>query len=100
VNFTPGVKFKMRAASSRSEGGFAEGRYAAGSLLDMVQKKDSKGKSYYKYSLLVRSADNNEGGRHYLVSSAVGSDGQLYICKVGSPCTFIAHCGVLWCALL
>jgi hypothetical protein len=71
------------AGSSKSEGGFEDGRYAAGSLLDFNESKDTKGKKYYKYRLLVRSADGNEGGRHYLVSSTVGSDGQLYICKVG-----------------
>lgn len=69
-------------ASSKSEGGFQDGRYASGSLLDSYEDKDTKGKKYYKYRLLVRSADGNEGGRHYLVSSTVGSDGQLYICKV------------------
>eukprot|EP00177_Eucheuma_denticulatum_P007083 GFKZ01012880.1.p1 GENE.GFKZ01012880.1~~GFKZ01012880.1.p1 ORF type:complete len:241 (-),score=39.96 GFKZ01012880.1:333-1055(-) len=68
--------------SSKSEGGFADGRYAAGSLLDVTEKKDSKGKNYYKYQLLIRSADGDEGGRHQLVSATVGGDGQLYICKV------------------
>lgn len=68
--------------SSKSEGGFAEGRYAAGSLLDIGEKKDSKGKNYYKYQLLIRSADGDEGGRHQLVSATVGADGNLYICKV------------------
>lgn len=72
----------MRAGSSRSEGGFADGRYAAGSLLDVTEKKDNKGKNYYKYQLLIRSADGDEGGRHQLVSATVGADGKLYICKV------------------
>jgi PsbP len=30
----------------------------------------------------VRSADGDEGGRHQLVKATVGSDGNLYICKV------------------
>jgi hypothetical protein len=68
--------------SSKSEGGFAEGRYAAGSLIDVFESKDKKGKNYYKYELLVRSADGDEGGRHQLVSAAVGTDNNLYICKV------------------
>lgn len=66
---------------SKSEGGFAEGRYAAASLLDVSQGKDKKGKNYYMYDLLVRSADGDEGGRHQLVKGAVGSDGNLYILK-------------------
>ena len=48
------------AGSSRSEGGFADGRYAAASLLDFSEKKDSKGRNYYTYELLVRSADGDE----------------------------------------
>eukprot|EP00892_Ulva_mutabilis_P007894 jgi/Ulvmu1/5477/UM023_0013.1 len=67
---------------SKSEGGFAEGRYAAASLLDEAEGKDKKGKNYYKYELLVRSADGDEGGRHQLITAAVGSDGMLYILKV------------------
>jgi len=67
--------------SSRSEGGFAEGRYAAASLLDYSEKKDSKGRNYYTYELLVRTADGDEGGRHQLIKSTVGSDGNLYIMK-------------------
>lgn len=30
----------------------------------------------------MRSADGDEGGRHQLVKATVGSDGNLYICKV------------------
>lgn len=67
---------------SKSEGGFAEGRYAAGSLLDVAEGKDKKGKNYYKYELLVRSADGDEGGRHQVIKAAVGADGNLYILKV------------------
>lgn len=68
--------------SSKSEGGFADGRYAAASLLDQEVVTDKKGKSYYSYELLVRSADGDEGGRHQLIKSAVGKDGKLYILKV------------------
>lgn len=66
---------------SRSEGGFAEGRYAAASLLDVTENKDKKGTNYYQYELLVRSADGDEGGRHQLIKAAVGKDGMLYIMK-------------------
>jgi hypothetical protein len=77
--------WKLGAASSKSEGGFAEGRYAAASLLDQYSATDKKGKQYYQYEILVRSADDNEGGRHQLVKATVGSDGKLYLikCQVG-----------------
>ena len=34
-----------------------------------------------RYELLTRTADGNEGGRHQLLTAAVGN-GNLYICKV------------------
>jgi hypothetical protein len=73
------------AGSSKSEGGFAEGRYAAASLLDYSEKKDKKGRNYYTYEVLVRTADGDEGGRHQVIKATVGSDGNLYIlkCQVG-----------------
>ena len=36
---------------------------------------------YYKYEILTRTADGDEGGRHQLISAAVGN-GNLYILKV------------------
>ena len=45
---------RTSAGSSRSEGGFAEGRYAAASVLDYSIEKDSKGRKYYEYDVLVR----------------------------------------------
>lgn len=68
--------------SSRSEGGFADGRYAAASLLEQNLVGDKKGKQYYTYSILVRSADGDEGGRHQVIKAGVGADGKLYILKV------------------
>ena len=65
------IDHSRTAGSSRSEGGFAEGRYAAASLLDYSEKKDSKGRNYYTYELLVRTADGDEGGRHQLIKSTV-----------------------------
>eukprot|EP01025_Chloroclados_australasicus_P026829 TRINITY_DN2664_c0_g1_i1.p1 TRINITY_DN2664_c0_g1~~TRINITY_DN2664_c0_g1_i1.p1 ORF type:complete len:280 (-),score=48.67 TRINITY_DN2664_c0_g1_i1:361-1200(-) len=67
--------------SSRSEGGFVDGRYAAASLLGVDTIKDKKGRQYYTYDVLVRSADGDEGGRHQIIKAAVGSDGKLYISK-------------------
>ena len=55
--------------------------------------KDSKGRNYYQYEVLVRSADGNEGGRHHIIKATVRcggilQDGVLYfrVCcaKVGS----------------
>ena len=42
---------------------------------------DKKGKKYYSYSVLVRYADGDEGGRHQLIKATVGSDNKLYILK-------------------
>ncbi|GFR48080.1 hypothetical protein Agub_g9918 [Astrephomene gubernaculifera] len=65
-----------------SEGGFAPNRVSAASLLDVSSSTDKKGTKYYKYELLTRTADGDEGGRHQLITAAVGSDNQLYILKV------------------
>ena len=64
-----------------SEGGFAKDKVSTASLLDQETVKDKNGRSYYKYNLLVRAADGNEGGRHVLLTATVGS-GSLYVAKV------------------
>jgi len=69
------------AGETISEGGFAPGRVSAASLLEVGESTDAKGKKYYKYQFLTRSADGNEGGRHILVSATV-SGGKLWICRV------------------
>eukprot|EP01024_Parvocaulis_polyphysoides_P026012 TRINITY_DN236_c0_g1_i2.p1 TRINITY_DN236_c0_g1~~TRINITY_DN236_c0_g1_i2.p1 ORF type:complete len:252 (-),score=50.30 TRINITY_DN236_c0_g1_i2:221-976(-) len=69
------------AGETQSEGGFKKNRVSAASLLEVGEEKKS-GKDYYNYELLVRAADGDEGGRHQLISCAVGSDGNLYILKV------------------
>lgn len=66
---------------TRSEGGFKKNKTSAASILDVSSGQDKKGKDYYKYELLVRSADGDEGGRHQLITASVGS-GNLYILKV------------------
>ena len=38
------------------------------------------GKQYYSLSVLTRTADGDEGGKHQLITATV-SDGKLYICK-------------------
>mmetsp|Transcript_14679 Transcript_14679/g.37244 ORF Transcript_14679/g.37244 Transcript_14679/m.37244 type:complete len:130 (-) Transcript_14679:116-505(-) len=69
------------AGATRSEGGFAENRVSAASLLGVETATDKKGKTYYKYNILTRTADGNEGGRHQLLSATV-SNGALYVLKV------------------
>lgn len=39
------------------------------------------GKQYYFLSVLTRTADGDEGGKHQLITATV-SNGKLYICKV------------------
>lgn len=38
------------------------------------------GKQYYFVSVLTRTADGDEGGKHHLITATV-SNGKLYICK-------------------
>jgi hypothetical protein len=65
----------------QSEGGFAPGKVAAASVLDVQEATDKNGKKYYKYEVLCRTADGDEGGRHQLIAATV-SKGDLYILKV------------------
>jgi hypothetical protein len=69
------------AGATISEGGFAPDRVAAASLLDLESSKDNKGKTTYRYNILSRTADGDEGGRHQLISATV-SNNTLYILKV------------------
>lgn len=66
---------------TRSEGGFKAGKVSAASLLDVQTQTDKKGKPYYLFEILTRTADGDEGGRHQLFKAAIGS-GNLYILKV------------------
>ncbi|CAG9464358.1 unnamed protein product [Pedinophyceae sp. YPF-701] len=63
-----------------SEGGFANGKTSAASLLDVGKETDKKGKTYYTAYVLTRSADGNEGGRHHLIKATI-SNGNLYVAK-------------------
>jgi len=69
------------AGETVSEGGFAAGRVSTASLLGVATDKDKKGKTYYKFEILTRTADGNEGGRHQLVKATI-SNGKLYLLKV------------------
>ncbi|KAL6775859.1 PSBP1 [Auxenochlorella protothecoides x Auxenochlorella symbiontica] len=66
---------------SRSEGGFKPNQVSSAALLDAEEATDKKGHKYYKYAVLTRSADGDEGGRHHLVTATV-SNGNLYILKI------------------
>lgn len=67
--------------STVSEGGFAANRVSAASLLGVSESTDKKGKKYYEYDIVTRTADGNEGGRHQLIKATV-ADGKLWILKV------------------
>merc|ERR1711977_671772 len=69
------------SGKTMSEGGFAPDRVSAASVLDLENSTDKKGKSVYRYSILSRTADGDEGGRHQLISATV-SNNTLYILKV------------------
>jgi hypothetical protein len=66
---------------TQSEGGFKSGKVSSAALLDVQEATDKSGKPYYKYEILTRTADGDEGGRHQLITAAV-SGGNLYILKV------------------
>merc|ERR1719428_2013663 len=69
------------AGKTISEGGFAPDRVSAASVLDLESTTDKKGKTFYRYNILSRTADGDEGGRHQLVSATV-SGNILYILKI------------------
>merc|ERR1712054_143586 len=69
------------AGKTISEGGFAPDRVSAASVLDLESTTDKKGKTFYRYNILSRTADGDEGGRHQLVSATV-SGNSLYILKI------------------
>ena len=54
---------------------------AAGSILEQDIVSDKKGKAYYYYHILTRTADGEGGGRHHLLVSTV-SAGKLYTLQV------------------
>merc|ERR1711898_19959 len=69
------------AGKTISEGGFAPDRVSAASVLDLESTTDKKGRTVYRYNILSRTADGDEGGRHQLISATV-SGGTLYILKI------------------
>jgi hypothetical protein len=69
------------AGKTISEGGFAPDRVSSASLLDYETTTDKKGKTVYRYNILSRTADGDEGGRHQLISATV-SGNTLYVLKI------------------
>merc|ERR1712159_557475 len=72
---------QMYSGQTISEGGFAPDRVSAASVLDLESTTDKKGRTLYRYNILSRAADGDEGGRHQLISATV-SGNILYILKV------------------
>lgn len=68
---------------SKSEGGFAPGRFARAHVLDTSTVKDSAGNTYFLIDVIVTSADGDEGGRHHVFKAGV-KGGNLYVCKFQS----------------
>ncbi|KAI3502022.1 hypothetical protein L1887_30053 [Cichorium endivia] len=62
-----------------SEGGFEADAVATANILEVATPVIG-GKPYYSLSVLTRTADGDEGGKHQLITATV-SDGKLYICK-------------------
>ncbi|KAI4324857.1 hypothetical protein MLD38_030307 [Melastoma candidum] len=62
-----------------SEGGFESDAVATANILESSSSVID-GKQYYFVSVLTRTADGDEGGKHQLITAAV-KDGKLYICK-------------------
>ncbi|KAF8408713.1 hypothetical protein HHK36_004777 [Tetracentron sinense] len=62
-----------------SEGGFDSDAVATANLLESSTPVIG-GKQYYNLSVLTRTADGDEGGKHQLITATV-KDGKLYICK-------------------
>ncbi|CAH2038737.1 unnamed protein product [Thlaspi arvense] len=62
-----------------SEGGFDANAVATANILE-TNVQDVGGKPYYYLSVLTRTADGDEGGKHQLITATVNG-GKLYICK-------------------
>ncbi|XVF60722.1 hypothetical protein PTKIN_Ptkin08bG0071000 [Pterospermum kingtungense] len=65
--------------STDAEGGFDSNAVATANILETSTPLVG-GKQYYFLSVLTRTADGDEGGKHQLITASV-NDGKLYICK-------------------
>ncbi|KAL1307669.1 hypothetical protein HN51_049569 [Arachis hypogaea] len=64
---------------TQAEGGFDANVVATANILESSTAVID-GKQYYFLSVLTRTADGDEGGKHQLIRATV-KDGKLYICK-------------------
>ncbi|PNX71268.1 oxygen-evolving enhancer protein chloroplastic-like, partial [Trifolium pratense] len=60
-------------------GGFDTNAVAVANILESSTPVVG-GKQYFNISVLTRTADGDEGGKHQLITATV-NDGKLYICK-------------------
>ncbi|KAK6918001.1 PsbP, C-terminal [Dillenia turbinata] len=67
------------AGKTDAEGGFDPDAVATANILE-TSSPEVAGKKYYYLSVLTRTADGDEGGKHQLITATV-SDGKLFICK-------------------
>ncbi|KDP36279.1 hypothetical protein JCGZ_10289 [Jatropha curcas] len=77
VNFLLGKQAYF--GKTDSEGGFDPNAVATANILETATPQIN-GKQYYSITVLTRTADGDEGGKHLLITAAV-KDGKLYICK-------------------
>ncbi|XP_047322033.1 oxygen-evolving enhancer protein 2, chloroplastic-like [Impatiens glandulifera] len=77
VNFLLGKQSYF--GKTDSEGGFEANAVATANILESSSTVVG-GKPYYFVSVLTRTADGDEGGKHQLITATV-SDGKLYILK-------------------
>ncbi|KAL6328940.1 hypothetical protein AAG906_007230 [Vitis piasezkii] len=71
---------KQAFFGNANEGGFDADAVATANILESSTTTVG-GKPYYTITVLTRTADGDEGGKHQLITAAV-ADGKLYICKV------------------
>ncbi|XP_057544671.1 oxygen-evolving enhancer protein 2, chloroplastic [Amaranthus tricolor] len=62
-----------------AEGGFNSDAVATANILE-TSTPVIDGKQYYSVTVLTRTADGDEGGKHQVITATV-KDGKLYICK-------------------
>lgn len=67
------------SGKTESEGGFTNNAVATASVLEATSV-EVNGRPYYKLSVLTRTADGDEGGKHQLIAATV-KDGNLYLMK-------------------
>ncbi|XP_078428753.1 oxygen-evolving enhancer protein 2, chloroplastic-like [Wolffia australiana] len=70
---------QVYSGQTDSEGGFDQDAVATANILE-TSTPTIGGKDYYFLSILTRTADGDEGGKHQLISASI-SNGKLYICK-------------------